>query len=886
MDSTFAPAPPRQGRPHSIMPMPAKMLRSHADEPDGMDVLHDMERVLELPEDDELAASLWLSVRQVVFWASLPAAAHQGLRTGRDVMRERLLRVRNQAPELAGALETFALLWMEPEGIDPARLADACNVVARWATQWGLARTAVIFAEAATAAEPTNVERAIEAGEMCQRLGGADAWHRAEQWFQRAFGLARVAGRGSKRLVIRSLLAYGNWAREMGVLSLSRKCCEKAARRARRYKRRTQYAIANHNLLVLLLATGGTLQEGEAYVQAALDHYPRSDPRLPHLAHDYAGLLNRHGLYSVALRLLKPLPALTSRPEVQPILYGSLAWAAAGAGCRDAYEEAVRSALPLASLYGELAAYGLLYLAEGALLLEERGRAREYAQMAVHVATARSDALAKAEVERFLARVDQGGIVRPDPPTTYAETEDLAAAFAVRLGQSHDHPEAESEPAPQPAEPTPLRRSRPVRRAPAWALWGGPDTTAELMILQEVEFLAGQHDESLPLYLWKTLRRIRTWVITGAEERASLFTGIKASDAIQSALLRPRVPALSRALAVFHSLLQIPQHVEPSQLAEACIEVGRWASAQGSARTAVIFAEVAALAESESAARAIEAGEACQRLGGLEMWHRAEEWFQRAFDLARVAPHSRRLLSIRALLAYGNLAREQGSHALARKCCERAAKRAWRYGRWTYYAIAQHNLLVLVLATDGSLHDGEAHAEAALNHYPKSDKRLPYLAHDYAVLLNRHRLYSSALQILRPLPLLVQRPEVGPIVFGSLAWAAAGAGCRDVYRAAVEAATPLIPLYGEFAAYALLYLAEGTLLTGDRAGAAAQAEKAHQAGTQRRDEYASSQALALLERINNNEPAPPEAEVPARGPTAWLVRGFRAALAHRAFQPR
>lgn len=875
-------SPTKHRRPRTIVPAPVTMLRSMPGGVDGLDVLHDVERVLRLPEDDALALFLWLALRRVVTWAAVPVEERGKLRAKGQAIREHLAGACEHAPELATALNVLHRLWAQPGQVAAGTVADACVEVARWATRWGLAPTAVLFAEAAAAAEPENAARAIEAGEGCQRLGGSELMQRAEQWFQRAFGLARVSKHGRKLLSIRALLAYGNWAREMGYYPLAEKCYTRAASRARRYERPLYYAVAHHNLLGLAVLAAWELPTAEEHAREAFTHYPLSDARLPNLAHDYANLLLRHGCSADAFRLLHPLPAAIKQQEVQPIVYGTLAWAAAATGQREVYEEAKRNAVPLASIYTEFAAETFRYIAEGALLMDERKEAFEYAEIALRCATERSDGISGGAATRLLTRLAQEQNSFPQAASAASRGgRSLISAFLVRLGLVQTQPEPSAEPDPAARKP----RKRSVCPAPTWELWGGVETLAGLTVLQEVD-PNGQvtAQEPFALLLWRTLRRVRTWALTDSTKRVDLCTETAANDGAHLVLLRPRIPELAGALAIFHALLHFPNQLHPEQLAHACNEVGRWASARGSARTAVFFAEAAAIADPESAARAIEAGETCQRCGGAELTGRAEQWLQRAFDLARTAARNQRLLAIRALLAYGNLAREVGEYTIAKECYTKALRRSRHYGRWTYFAIAHHNLLTLAVLTTRDLSDGELHAEQALERYPQSDRRVLHLMHDYGALLNIHQLYSSALHILAPLPQIVKEPEVLPILYGSLAWAAAGAGRQQMYEKARDAALNLVPRYGDNAADTLRYVAEGALLVGDRVGAARYAERAREIALARNEEHTTRRAAALLTRINSSEPALRYAEAPAQARTAWILRSCQARLSHRAFQ--
>jgi hypothetical protein len=190
-------------------------------------------------------------------------------------------------------------------------------------------------------------------------------------------------------------------------------------------------------------------------------------------------------------------------------------------------------------------------------------------------------------------------------------------------------------------------------------------------------------------------------------------------------------------------------------------------------------------------------------------------------------------------------------------------------------------LLGIIILTDGDLAAAETHAQAAIQHYPADHPRLPMLAHDYAVLLNRHHLYSSALRLLELLVPLIDRPELQPVGYSSLALAAAGAGRRDAFDRAVTAALPLCARHADAAPGTFVQIAEGALLCRDYARAEEYAAKAWELGTDRGDADTAAAAERLRRRIAAREPAPREAEVPALSKNDQLQRAFRSHLQHR-----
>lgn len=832
-----------------------------------------MDRVLGLPEDEPLPLLLWSALRRVHAWANALPEERAGLWGEGGWCREELAAVKASAPHLAAALDAFAELRERPVEVEAVAVAHGCDQVGRWAAEWGLMPTAVMFMEAAAAADPYNAVRAMDTGLMCQRLGGPGLMERAEQWHQRSLDLARTAKQGRRLLGIRALLAYGNWARDAGDYALARKCYEKASRRAKRWERWLYYAMAHHNLLGLAELTSGDFAGAEAHAYAALEHYPKGHALLPMLVHDYAVLLNRHRSFGSAFRLLENLAPLIDAPEIRLSAHSSLALAAAGIGNRDVFERAMEAALGLCPVYGDFAPYALTRIAEGAAILGMDERSRLLAERASQLALARGDDCAERAARAVLMFGGEGTATAGVENSAAGVTAGLLPQFVALLPQSQ--PVTRTKKAPSPAVSSDAE-NRPVRPSPAWPLWGGAESTSGLDVLREVEFAAElPADRSLSLVLWTALRKVHQWIDAMPEQRPALFSNPDGWAREHLLFFRSQIPELRDALSALAALYQAPELIGRAQLAAAFDAVGCWAADSGKLRTAVLFMEAAAKVEPENALRAMDAGLMCQRHGGPKLMARAEEWHQLAFELARTAKKGRRLLAIRALLAYGNWARDAGEYPLAGYCYEKAAGRAWRHKRWKYFAMAHHNLLGLAELTTGDFAGAEAHAQAAWEHYPKGNARLPRLIHDYAVLLNRHRFYGPAFRLLENLAPLIEEPAIRLSAHSSLALAAAGIGRRDLFDRSAEDAVPLCPLYGDFAAHAFLRLAEGALLCRDFDRAVAFASEALESAKSRSDDEAADAAMRLRGAAEMKQPAAREADAPAESRVEQLQRAFR-----------
>ena len=394
----------RQGRPHAIPPAPGWRVDAQG-RTEGWPVLDDL--------DGALGLTLWRALRAVWMWVDTPPERRDGLshEPTREV-RERFAYAAVEAPDLARAFGTFALLARSADLLDATQIGDACESVHVWAEARGLAETSVHFAEAAARADADDPSRANLAGRACRRASLND---RAAVWFARAFRLAVRAQR--RREAIRALLGYGALLKKLGQYPEARRMFAKAARRALRHGRRRQAAEAHHDLLTIE-AEVGTVPAAVTHATRALHLYPLQHPYLPALAHELGYLLVRLGHYSAAVPLLGMAAPRAARPAVAALEWSTLAWAAAGSGRLHRYEEAERQALQLVSLHEEFAAAVMLHLAEGARQIGDWTRAERYAVHAAEAARFKQEVVLEreaSELQTVIAR-REASLPDSDPP--------------------------------------------------------------------------------------------------------------------------------------------------------------------------------------------------------------------------------------------------------------------------------------------------------------------------------------------------------------------------------------------------------------------------------------------------------------------------------------
>jgi hypothetical protein len=265
------------------------------------------------------------------------------------------------------------------------------------------------------------------------------------------------------------------------------------------------------------------------------------------------------------------------------------------------------------------------------------------------------------------------------------------------------------------------------------------------------------------------------------------------------------------------------------------------------------------------------AGQFCTRVAAVD---RAVVWLQRAVVLARRALD--RVWYIRGHLRLGFLMFHLGDYEQARRLYVLASRMATRTGRRGLAGQAQHDLFTVACEV-GTYEEAEDHAWKALELYPVRHPAVPYLAHDYAWLLNREGFFSSAHVLLRAtLPLIAPHRRL-PIL-GSLARACAGTGDREGYVAAAGEVLRLAETTGEGAAAALIHVAGGALWLGDTELAETAAARAQEIAIRREEGEPQRSALAILEGLAAPEPPPPDRAPPEGARIRELTTRFLARL--------
>jgi hypothetical protein len=148
---------------------------------------------------------------------------------------------------------------------------------------------------------------------------------------------------------------------------------------------------------------------------------------------------------------------------------------------------------------------------------------------------------------------------------------------------------------------------------------------------RECDILA-ELPNTLGLVLWQDLRHVRDWAESPDEVRARLFTSPTIELRAKRRDARAFAAELTQAVDTFAAMKAQPVAVNPGEIATACEDVLRWALKQEHTRTAIEWAEIAAIVDGTNAKRANVAGRVTRNANDYE---RAEVWFKRGIGLAR-----------------------------------------------------------------------------------------------------------------------------------------------------------------------------------------------------------------------------------------------------------
>lgn len=375
---------------------------------------------------------------------------------------------------------------------------------------------------------------------------------------------------------------------------------------------------------------------------------------------------------------------------------------------------------------------------------------------------------------------------------------------------------------------------------------------AEAGILDELPNVVG-------LVLWQNWRHLRDWISAQNAAKSRLFPEVMAGWVqAKRAEARMSEPEIARALTTLDDWVRSHIPSGPDRLAAACQQLAEWAQERGYGKTALLYAEAAALLEPEEPRRALLIGKLARGAGQLA---RAERWFHTAITVAR--QRGRWEEYIRGHLGLGILCMLTKQDHQAREHFNAASTRANREGYEWLAGEAQHDLFQF-MTVRGHYDAAEAHARAALARYPKNNPRVPFLAADVAYLMICKHRYSQAIELLRGFLRIVKAPPDNVLGLSMFVRALAAAGHARKFRRmrrrllSVElSATP-------FEAAALWHLAEAERAMRQWEPAAGHAQTALELALGERDLETAQFARETLRKVEARAPVAPE--VPRNDP--------------------
>jgi len=377
--------------------------------------------------------------------------------------------------------------------------------------------------------------------------------------------------------------------------------------------------------------------------------------------------------------------------------------------------------------------------------------------------------------------------------------------------------------------------------------------------------------------LWQFLRDVDLWSTTAPEARARLFSAgmVRRRRALMAQLgvrreLRLPLETIGRAL-------EGRARNAGREITRACDTLSRWAGDHGMPRTALAFAQSAALATPDQPGPAYMVGLLARRNAEHR---RAETWFRRALGLARRSGDWRHYGL--ACLGLGNLHRLRGDTAMARNWYIRALRVARRHALWEVRPLALHDLFCVSMTAD-TPEAADEWALRAFKAYGPRHPRLVALAQDVARFWLERRRFAPALEVYRAVLPHVSRIGERRVVVANMAAAAAGLGDRLSFAAMWGETWRLVDEYEdtEGVAEALVGIAGGAATLGDPDRAQLAASHAATIARKRGETDARTAAERIIEaargvRVRARAAPPPPSGDEAEEPPGAL---FAAELA-------
>lgn len=364
-----------------------------------------------------LGYALYQLYRDLLLWALVPEDSRfrlfqPGAATRRDQDVEAAAAL---APELRKELETLALFLRSHSQVEPAAATAAALRVSRWSADRPAVRTAVMFAQAASAVSPRLASAALEAGRVASDYGRFAV---AETWLRRTIALGRRSRDWesyAEALIVLSRLFWQYPSAENA--ARARSAAVVASRVARRHGLRMSRARAHRHLAMISLASGHP-ERAEEYANRAYGLYTRQHPEADAMLHLIAECILAQGRRERTRETIELLERAlphrrSSRDRFDTLLI--LMRAGATVGDRRVLDTAWFHALNVIERLGDgedAAAYLFQLAGEAASALEHRW-ASEAARRALQIAMERRDPELVNEIVALIDRARLRALPRP-----------------------------------------------------------------------------------------------------------------------------------------------------------------------------------------------------------------------------------------------------------------------------------------------------------------------------------------------------------------------------------------------------------------------------------------------------------------------------------------
>ncbi|HEX8673240.1 MAG TPA: tetratricopeptide repeat protein [Longimicrobium sp.] len=322
-----------------------------------------------------------------------------------------------------------------PERADPTLIAQACLSASDWALGVRAERTALLWAEAAALARPSNARYAWIAGRLARNQSRL---REAELWLRRAARVAAWAGDWETQDLAFNTL--GNLHAHQGAYDRALRYLTRALTLAKRRRMTDREGAVSHDLFVVLMTTGD-LPKAEVHALRAYDLYGADHPNLRRLAYDIAHLWAEQGRFTASLPVLNALAPHFPEPDLELRVRAATARAAGAEGRVAEFTAAWQRAWELvrdheAEMQSALPSI-LIDLGRGAASLGAWAQATQALNLALERAQEQGVNDAAVDAELLLAMVrrhERAEVSRPVPLASAARH--LSAAFVRSLSMA------------------------------------------------------------------------------------------------------------------------------------------------------------------------------------------------------------------------------------------------------------------------------------------------------------------------------------------------------------------------------------------------------------------------------------------------------------------